>query len=770
MTTMNDLPLAKARPASNWSAIWVLPLIALLIGGWLGWRAYNEAGIEIQVTFETGEGLQAGKTEVIYKGMSIGKLTAMELDDRGERRGVRATLEMDKRVEHQLLSNTRFWLVKPSDSLAGITGLETLVSGNYIAASPGDGEPTRKFTALNEPPPLADTAPGLHLTLKAERLGSLNRDSPVFYKQIQVGRVKSYALLEDQNQVEVKVFIQPEFASLVRKHTRFWNASGVSIDAGLSGVKVRTESLASIVAGGIAFATPEHRKDSPPTDPSLPFRLYEDFDTAQAGIRVNLTLHEFDGLEPGRTPVMYKGIQVGHMKTFKIDDDLSGARVELMLDPRTEDYLVEGTDFWVVKPSISLAGITGLEALVKGNYIAIRPGEKGGAPSRDFAARPKAPPLDLAAPGLHLVLFSDVRGSLEVGSPVLFKQLKVGSVQSYQLSRDNKQVAFGVHIEPEYTHLVNNSTRFWNASGITLKGGLSGVEVKSESLQTLLAGGIAFETPDPKAAKNDKRVQRFNLYSSQEQALEKGVALTIRVPRGDGLNPGTAIRYKGLDVGKVERIELTDDLQAVILHARVTQATQQIARVGTQFWVVKPEVSLTRAANLETLVTGQYIEVQPSAQKAALKLDFTAAEAPPKASVREQGLRLVLSAARRGSIKPGVVVSYREVPVGKVTDFELGPTSDRVLIHILIEPRYAPLVRTGSRFWNASGIGVDAGLFSGVKVRTESLEALLEGGIAFASPDNPKMGGPAQVGQTFALHDEAKEEWLRWAPKIALEK
>ncbi len=770
MTTMNDLPLAKARPASNWSAIWVLPLIALLIGGWLGWRAYNEAGIEIQVTFETGEGLQAGKTEVIYKGMSIGKLTAMELDDSGERRGVRATLEMDKRVEHQLLSNTRFWLVKPSVSLAGITGLETLVSGNYIAASPGDGEPTRKFTALNEPPPLADTAPGLHLTLKAERLGSLNRDSPVFYKQIQVGRVKSYALLEDQNQVEVKVFIQPEFASLVRKHTRFWNASGVSIDAGLSGVKVRTESLASIVAGGIAFATPEHRKDSPPTDPSLPFRLYEDFDTAQAGIRVNLTLHEFDGLEPGRTPVMYKGIQVGHMKTFKIDDDLSGARVELMLDPRTEDYLVEGTDFWVVKPSISLAGITGLEALVKGNYIAIRPGEKGGAPSRDFAARPKAPPLDLAAPGLHLVLFSEVRGSLEIGSPVLFKQLKVGSVQSYQLSRDNKQVAFGVHIEPEYTHLVNNSTRFWNASGITLKGGLSGVEVKSESLQTLLAGGISFETPDPKAAKNDKRVQRFNLYSSQEQALEKGVALTIRVPRGDGLNPGTAIRYKGLDVGKVERIELTDDLQAVILHARVTQAAQQIARVGTQFWVVKPEVSLTRAANLETLVTGQYIEVQPAVQKAALKLDFTAAEAPPKASVREQGLRLVLSAARRGSIKPGVVVSYREVPVGKVTDFELGPTSDRVLIHVLIEPRYAPLVRTGSRFWNASGIGVDAGLFSGVKVRTESLEALLEGGIAFASPDNPQMGGPAQVGQTFALHDEVKEEWLRWAPKIALEK
>ena len=666
---MNDLPMAKARPASNWSAIWVLPLIALVIGGWLGWRAYNEAGIEIQVMFASGDGIQPGKTEVIFKGMPIGKVIALELDDSGERRGVRATLEMDKRVEQHLRTNTRFWLVKPSVSLAGITGLETLVSGNYITASPGDGEPTREFTALSEPPPLADSAPGLHLTLKAERLGSLNRDSPVFYKQIQVGRVKSYALVEEQNLIEVKVFIEPQFASLVRKHTRFWNASGVSIDAGLSGVTVRTESLASIVAGGIAFATPEHRKDSPPTDPALPFRLYEDFDSAQAGIRVSLKLHEFEGLEPGRTPVMYKGIQVGHMKTFKVDQDLSGAQVELMLDPRTEDYLVEGTDFWVVKPSISLAGITGLEALVKGNYIAIRPGETGNSPLRDFVAKAKAPPLDLSAPGLHLVLFSDTRGSLDVGSPILFKQVKVGTVQSFQLSRDDKQVAFGVHIEPEYAHLVNSSTRFWNASGITLKGGLSGVEVKSESLQTLLAGGIAFETPNPNAPKGNKRVERFSLHSSQEVALQKGVELTIRVPSGDGLSPGTAIRYKGLDVGKVERIELTDDLQAVILYARITQATQQIARVGTQFWVVKPEVSLTRAANLETLVTGQYLEVQPSNQKGAAQTSFTAAEAPPKTNVREQGLRLVLSAARRGSIKPGVVVSYREVPVGKVTDF-----------------------------------------------------------------------------------------------------
>lgn len=766
---MTDLPLAKTRPASNWSAIWVLPLIALMIGGWLAWRAYSEAGIQIELVFASGEGIQAGKTELMYKGMAVGKVTAISLDSSDEKRGVVAQLEVNKELEQYLRSGTRFWLVKPNVSLAGISGLETLVSGNYITFSPGDGDSSRSFTALNQEPPMGDDVPGLHLTLKADRLGSLNRDSPVFYKQIQVGRVKSYTLGSDESTVEVKVFIQPQYANLVRKHTRFWNASGISIDADLSGFKLRSESLASIVAGGIAFATPEHRKDSPPTDPALPFRLYENYEAAQAGIKVVVKLSDFDGLQEGRTPVMYKGIEVGTLKTLSIDRDLAGAIAELTINPLAEDYLVEGSEFWVVKPSISLAGITGLEALVKGNYIAVKPGEKGNPPARNFVARSKAPPLDLGAPGLHLVLVSDQLGSIDIGSPVLYRQIKVGSVQSYQLSRDNRQVVLGVHIEPDYVHLVNTSTRFWNASGITLKGGLSGVEVKSESLQSLLAGGIAFETLDPQAPRSDRQIQRFVLHADRDGALQPGQSIRIRVNDGDGLQPGTQVRYKGLEVGKVENLSLTDDLQAVILNVRITQAMDQIAREGAQFWVVKPELSLTRAANLGTLVSGQYLEVQLPAQKGARRTEFTALASAPNQAVREEGLRLVLSTARRGSIKPGVIVSYREVPVGKVVDFELGPTSDRVLIHVLIEPRYAPLVRSGSRFWNASGIGVDAGLFKGVKVRTESLEALLEGGIAFATPNNPEMGGPAQPGQTFALFDEPGEGWLDWAPKIVLE-
>ncbi|CAI8742463.1 paraquat-inducible protein B [Pseudomonas donghuensis] len=769
MTTMSDLPTAKTRPASNWSAIWILPLIALVIGGWLGWQAYRESGVNIQVRFESGEGIVANKTEVVFKGMSVGKVKELVLDAKGNNTGVIATIEMNKEAEPHLNTGTRFWLVKPSVSLAGITGLETLVSGNYIAVSPGQGEPTKRFKALDEAPPLSDSEPGLHLTLKADRLGSLNRDSPVFYKQIQVGRVKSYRLAEDQGTVEVKVYIEPAYAALVRKHTRFWNASGISIDADLSGVKVRSESLASIVAGGIAFATPEHRKDSPPTDPSLPFRLYEDFDAAQAGIRVKVKLSDFEGLQAGRTPVMYKGIQVGSLKTLKVDADLASAMADLTLDPLAEDYLVDGTQFWVVKPSISLAGITGLEALVKGNYIAIRPGDKGASPQREFEARAKAPPLDLKAPGLHLVLYSDNLGSLEVGSPILYRQVKVGTVQSYQFSKKSKRLLIGVHIEKEYAGLVNGSTRFWNASGITLSGGLSGIQIKSESLQSLMAGGIAFDTPIPNVALK-RRIPFFLLHENQEAANRSGTTVTIRVDRADGLKVGTPVRFKGLDVGKVEQVDLTKDLQAVLLKARITEVPERIAREGTQFWVVKPALGIVKTANLETLVTGQYLEVQPAVRSAGPQLNFNALPQAPDFSEREAGLALVLSAPRRGSIKPGVPVTYREIPVGKVTGFELGQTADRVLIHILIEPRYAALVRGGSRFWNSSGFGFDIGLFKGATVRTESLETLIEGGIAFATPDGEKMGNPARPQQTFALFDKAEDEWLQWAPKIQIGK
>lgn len=762
---MTERAVATIRKNSGWSAIWVLPLLALVIGAWLAWRSYSEAGIGIQIRFDSGEGIQADKTEVVYKGMTVGKV--VEITPSEDLQYVMATVVINRQAQDYLSEDTRFWLVKPRVSIAGVTGLETLVSGNYIAIDPVKGKLHHEFVALTNPPPMSDRLPGLHLTLKADKLGSLEAGSPVYYRQIKVGQVKSYGLADDLRTIEVKVHIEEDYAHLVRKHSRFWNTSGVSISGGLSGFKVRSESLVSMVAGGIAFFTPDSRQDSPPTNGS-PFRLYEDFDAAEAGFKVSLKLKDVSGLQAGHTPVMYSGVQVGTLQTLAVGESFREATATLAMDPKVEELLVEGSEFWMVRPSISLAGITGLEALVKGNYIEVRFAGNG-KPSRSFVMRDKAPPLNTDAPGLHLVVTTPQLGSLSVGSPVLYRQMRVGSVQSYQLARDKRQVLLGLHIEPEYAALVNHSTRFWNASGIRISGGLSGVEVHSESLQTLVAGGIAFDTDDLQAAPL-QGVGRFELYADQQQAEASsgGLLLSLRLDSAEGLSEGAPLRYRGLQVGRIERLELAEDLGGVVARVRVDEAAQRIARSGSRFWVAKVEVGMSGVSNLGNLVSGNYLEVMPGRVGEQRQLAFRVDAQAPKAM--QGGLPLVLSTERRHSLKAGAPVTYREVKVGEVTAVELGATADRVLVHLLIEPRYAALVHTGSRFWSSSGIGIEAGLFKGVQVRTESLETLLAGGVAFATPDEPRMGSKALPGQTFALFDAPDESWLQWAPRIALDK
>ncbi|EOT15247.1 paraquat-inducible protein B [Pseudomonas aeruginosa PAK] len=493
----------------------------------------------------------------------------------------------------------------------------------------------------------------------------------------------------------------------------------------------------------------------------LGWRAYD-----QAGVLIQVRFESSDGIQAKKTEVLYKGIAVGKVVALDVSEDIKGVVATIEMDKEARQYLSKGTRFWLVKPRVSLAGVTGLETLVSGVYIAVDP-VKGEKEERNFTALKQPPPLSDRLPGLHLTLKADRLGSLEQGSPVFYRQIQVGQVKSFQLGDDQRTIEIKVHIEPEYAHLVNTSTRFWNSSGITLTGNLSGVQVKSESLQTLITGGISFDTLDPKAPTVTK-VRRFTLFDSEEAAMARGVEIQLSIDNADGLREGTPIRFKGLDIGKIESIELNPDLSGVLMKARLTSAGERVARSGTRFWVVRPALGLLRTENLGTLVSGPYIEALPSSTPGERQARFQTLAEAPNLLGRENGLRLTLSAPRKGSIKPGNLVTYRQIPVGKVVDLALGEQADRVLISILIEPRYVPLVRTGSRFWNASGFGVDASLFKGLSLRTESMEALMEGGIAFATPNNAQMGEPAKPGQTFALFDSANDEWLEWAPRIAL--
>jgi paraquat-inducible protein B len=218
----------------------------------------------------------------------------------------------------------------------------------------------------------------------------------------------------------------------------------------------------------------------------------------------------------------------------------------------------------------------------------------------------------------------------------------------------------------------------------------------------------------------------------------------------------------------VKAVHYGQDRQTVIARALVDRGSETFFRQDTRVWLVSPEFNLSGVRNLDTVISGPYIEVMPGTGE--MTTELAAAETPPLTNGAHGGLDIVLETATLGSLQRNSPVYYRQVPVGYITGVELSPSAQQVWVHVSIKKPYDALIHENTRFWNSSGIRVDAGLFSGLKVDTESVEAIIAGGISLATPEGSGMGGEAQSGQHFVLRDKAENDWLTWSPAIPLEK
>lgn len=751
---------ATIRPKRGLSAIWLLPIVAVFITGWLMYKNVSDNGLTITVSFDNGSGISVGKTPVIYQGINVGEVTSLQLDEDLE--GVTATLELNQQITPLIKTNTRFWLVKPQISLSGVSGLDTLVAGNYISFKPGDGEPAERFDALLEPPPLANNLPGLRLHLKAENLDSLTVGAPILYQKIDVGDLEGYQLVDDG--VELIVRIDPPYKHLVNESSRFWLQSGLKVNAGLQGINIDAGSIASILLGGIAFDTPD--KDKPDVDDNSRFQLFESQERAQGSQYITVNFQNPDGLNVGSNVRLF-GRDVGTVESLEFVDNRpeKGAKLRLEIKSPHHSYLNADTQFWMVKPEVSSNGVSGLDALIGGPYIAINISGEGGEIPDVYQALTRAPEARIQHPGLRLTLHSDELNSISVGSKIYYRKIAVGQVESVELT--TKGVSIGVFIHERYAYLVHRESLFWNASGISISGGLGGLDIQAESLATIISGGIAFHTPEVKKPQLAWEGLGYTLHPNYESTLaDKGRNIRLHFGSGSTISKGTEIKYQGIKVGEVSSVEIDSDMAGVVVGARLAPSAKGLARIGSQFWLVRPELGLIGTRNLETLVTGSYISVKPGTGASANV--FTALDKPPSLSKPASGLNLVLTAPQRGSIKEGVKVFYRDIPVGEVFGFELAKDATQTLIHVNIEPRYAGLVKSGSKFWNSSGISVQVGLFSGATIRSKSVESLLEGGIAFATPESSSKGSELGSDAVFPLHQSVEPAWLAWAPKISL--
>lgn len=250
-----------------------------------------------------------------------------------------------------------------------------------------------------------------------------------------------------------------------------------------------------------------------------------------------------------------------------------------------------------------------------------------------------------------------------------------------------------------------------------------------------------------------------------QRAQEFGAKISIQFKDGSGLKIGhTPVKYRGVNIGQVKAIELSRDHQHAVVEVRLHRSAAVVAQEGSRFWIVRPELGLGNITGLGTIVAGPHIEVWPGTGKA--QSEFVGLEGPPVVEETE-GLKVILVSSRLGALKRGSPVYYRGIEVGAVQDAQLGTNGATVDVQVFIRERYTNLIRTSSKFWNASGFDVKFGLFRGAEINMESLKSLVAGGVAFATPDDPKSE-TAQNRAVFRLYDDPKKEWLEWAPAIPI--
>ena len=267
----------------GFSWIWLVPIVALGVVAWLGWQHIASRGPTITIEFNRGEGLEAGKTQIKHKSVPVGLVKNVELSK--DLSHVIVTAEMDKVVGDALGPDSKFWVVRPRFNAGNISGLDTLVSGSYIVVRPAKGDRTADdFKGLENPPVDVQDIPGTRYTLHTNRLRAIDEGSTIYYRGMEAGTVLGYKMDDDGLGIQIYVFVREPFSKFVSGETRFWNASGLTIQPTMNGIEIKTESFRALLAGGLTFDTPDDARMTPaPADAS--FRLYDSEREAKADPR-----------------------------------------------------------------------------------------------------------------------------------------------------------------------------------------------------------------------------------------------------------------------------------------------------------------------------------------------------------------------------------------------------------------------------------------------------------------------------------------------------
>lgn len=746
------------HPRVRISWAWLFPLLAALAAGYLFWSNWKSQGPEIEIEFESVPGIQAGKTQLIYRGVVAGIVNRVHLDPELSKAVIGVRL---KAFANGLArEGTTFWIDQPVIGLAKTSGIESLIQGNSIQARTGSGKPATHFVGSEIVPLTPLEEPSLVLKLRAMNIPFLDRGTPIYFRGVSVGEVQGKTLDVNKDPV-LNILIDKDFAPNVRSNARFWALPAASVKVGAGMMRLDLPGLKALILGGIAmdfFGEP----GGPVQDDEV-FDLSDSESSARAtGPPITITFKDGLGLSPGITELRFLGMPVGLVESAVTDDLNQRVITTARLMHGYENLQKAGASFTLVRPRISMEGISGLETLIGGVFINCVPG--GGDQIQDqFEGRTiNADGLDGA--GTKIVLHAREIPTIDRGAPVLLRGILVGHVTQKSFDAENNPV-LTVNIQKQFARVLTKDARFWRVPATSVQAGPGVLDVSLSGVQTLWQGSIAFDVFGPPTGEAVPEGTRFELFATERSARADSAPLRIEFKNGQGFLAGrTQLRHLGVPVGLVEEVKTSGE--KVLVTARLEPGHEDLRRKGAVFSVIRPTISMQGVTGLEALVSGVYIECLPgNGAPQTEPFAETSETIAEEVQALESGFEIVVRTANT-TINLDAPVQYRGIRVGKIVRKTLSPDGRSVDLIASIDRPYAVLLRDTSRFWDVSGVRASLGFFA-IKVQTGSLESLTLGGIQFATSERP-AGSRVKPGHVFELANSPRREWLRWSPAIPL--
>ncbi len=888
-----DEVLAKGlkKEKSGFSLVWIAPIIAILITTGMIYKTYVNAGTRITIIVNNGDGIKDGKTPIMYKGIKVGVVEDIHIKEDDVSKLELIALIDKAAAEGITREGNMFWMVKPKVSITEVSGLDTIVSGIYIAVMPVKNTKEElfdlpyqdEFVALDSPP-VDIFDPGLAITVNTLNKGDIAIGAPVLYNKQAIGKVEDKKLSTDRLSIDLFLRIESKYADLVHEESIFYKADAVEVKASLSEIKVHMGSFASFIAGGISMHNTTEAFSSALARDNTRFTLYDNRDEIMLSDDVvTLLMQDHHSLSPDISKIFYKGVEVGVVKTIDYEPKKDQTRIRVKLHKKFRGFANEKAYFWIVKPQLEFNKISGLDTIVKGNYIQFVSSDIKAKKADTFILHEDPPQPE----GKHIRLIANNIQGIKAGAALYYHDVKIGSVNGYTINKDKKSFNIDLIVLDEYKNLINASSMFYHYSGLSLNAGLHKVSIETGSLETMMRGGIAVDTFSFNKKSNIKKVYRlfddkssmlhahylstdgltltlnahkayglkpgapvlykqmkagevigntwdaqsntfrlkafiedkfvsqvhpstlfynvsgveakvdleglkvqttslsaiikggvsffnpsktdtqklkaeneFFLYADKNEANSSFFTVKLTTDNPSGLKEGSLLKYKDIVIGKVENLKLLDSDVEIEVHIQSDYA--YLVSSDTHFWIETFRVGLDGLKNPSSALFGPYISLLPGTLTAK-KYTFDLHSQAPVPHFREMGLRITLLADRLSGLKQGSAVYYRQVNIGTLVQYHLSKDARHVELELFIQPCYAHLIRKNSYFFNTSGIGVNLNLF-GAKMQTESLESILSGGIGVLTPDEYEE--KAEEMDQFRLHNNLDEDALEWSPEL----